>query len=924
MKTFKIFVASSNELKNERQELAKLANSLNNVLEPLNTHVIMVEWEDLDASMGVAHKQEEYNTKLRECEMCIVLYWSKFGIWTKQELDIAYSELRAGNNPKKLYVYFKNGGDKAPTPELTEFRESFDKNYGHFPSDFENFDTLKAHFLLQFMEYQNELLQDSKIVEVKDGKVLVGGKEYVDLANVPFAGNNEEYNRLKEDICELEEDLEDMDPENPRYERKSKRLTELRESLKEKEDALWNSAISITKLRNQKSSERLQRAIVAFEQGDDKGANAILKEEDIYCDAQHNISLIKLGEEGKEGLKGNIEQLLLKIELLRPDYDDDLKARNEAYNQITVLLNKVIEYSTILYGEYSEETLRFYFPKRISYFDQPKRELPFVEKALYIAKHLYTENSKDVICIYERLSRIHRSIGDTDSLKKDLEAIINLTGNVYGEQSTKYLDAVIDYAGVINWEGNEACNIWYEKAISICKALNDTKRLRDIYKSLLIRYIENKDWDNVEHIITNIKSTASSKEELLEILLHLQRTRVKQIEKSILTDALAIAEELNITEAKAEIYRRLARIYERRGDNETAVTYYKKIISTDVREKNTRYSYDYTKDAFEELANLYVQKGEYTLAIEYANQILDLVKDDGEDQDIADHYHLLSHIHRRAYKFDEAIEYKLKEIEIKETGVKSYRLRSSYNTLAKLYIRTDQADEALKIYKMLLEKKMATEHSIYQDMAYAYIEKGDIDIAEMYYRKSLDMLLEKKDLLIWADVSTREYNNYSIADAYCKLAWFYNYTQRYAEAQQALDLSFEAKSREWGRLRGRNIWQAIIHRGNKEYQKAIEIFEAEAEAKRMEVGDSQVEIARTLLEWGKADEALSTIQKVEDIKKTAEDYYHETLGLIYKAMNDLEKAKAEFEECLAIRKRTYAPRRAIRNAEELIESLTKN
>lgn len=917
MKTFKIFVASSNELEKERQELAKLANSLNNVLEPLNTHVIMVEWEDLDASMGVVHKQEEYNTKLRECEMCIVLYWSKFGIWTKQELDIAYSELRAGNNPKKLYVYFKNGGDKTPTPELTEFRESFDKNYGHFPSDFENFDTLKAHFLLQFMEYQNELLQDSKIVEVKDGKVLVGGKEYVDLANVPFAGNNEEYNRLKEDICELEEDLEDMDPENPRYDRKSKRLKELRDSLKEKEDALWNSALAITKLRTQKSSERLQRAIVAFEQGDDKGANAILKEEEIYSDAQHNISLIKLGEEGKEGLKGNIEELLLKIKLLRPNYDDDLKAQNEAYNQITVLQNKVIEYSTILYGEYSEETLKYC--RRIFFHQQRKRELPFIEKALDIAKHLYTENSKEVICIYERLSRIHQSIGDTDSLKKDLEAIINLTGNVYGEQSTEYLDAIIVYAGVINWEGDETCNIWYEKAISICKALNDTKRLRDIYESLLIRYIENKDWDNVEQIITNIKSTASSKEELLEILLHLQRTRVKQIEKSILTDALAIAEDLDDKESIAEIYQGLAKIHERRGNDETAEEYYKKVISIGIRKKATGYI-DYTKNALKRLANLYVQKGEYTLAIEYANQILDLVKDDGEDLDIADHYHLLSHIHRLAYEFDKAIEYKLKEIEIEKTGVKSYRLRCSYNTLAKLYIRTDQADEALKIYKMLLEKKMATEHSIYQDMAYVYSVMGDIDNTEMFYKKSLEELLKEKELLTWVNKFETDHNIYCIADAYCKLAWFYNYTQRYAEAQQALDLSFQADSR----LGGRNRLQAIIHRGNKEYQKAIEIFEAEAEAKRMEVGDSQVEIARTLLEWGKADEALSTIQKVEDIKKTAEDYYHHTLGLIYKAMNDLEKAKAEFEECLAIRKRTYAPRRAISNAEELIESLTKN
>ena len=352
MKTFKIFVASSNELEKERQELAKLANSLNNVLEPLNTHVIMVEWEDLDASMGVAHKQEEYNTKLRECEMCIVLYWSKFGIWTKQELDIAYSELRAGNNPKKLYVYFKNGGDKAPTPELTEFRESFDKNYGHFPSDFENFDTLKAHFLLQFMEYQNELLQDSKIVEVKDGKVLVGGKEYVDLANVPFAGNNEEYNRLKKDIKKTERLLAGMDTDDPEYEEYTKDLQQLQEKLSSMESNLWDTALMYTNLCNKKCSERLQQAMDLFAKGENERAKDILNEDVIERDIEHNLSLIK---SGKNAAVNNIDSYKFKRSLLRNSHkEEDIVHARE-------LSEKILNFCIQIGGEICDLTADAYF-----------------------------------------------------------------------------------------------------------------------------------------------------------------------------------------------------------------------------------------------------------------------------------------------------------------------------------------------------------------------------------------------------------------------------------------------------------------------------------------------------------------------------------------------------------------------------------
>ena len=199
MKTIKIFIASSNELEKERLLMASLANDLSTKLEKVGIQVIAVEWENLDASMGAPHKQEEYNEKLRECDMCMVLYWTKFGMYTKTELDTAYNEKITGKNPQKLWVYFKEIDDpsKQPTEELKEFRDSFPTKYGHFYTPFANFDTLKAHFLLQFMEYQSQALQGKSIVEVKDGKVTIEGKEYVNLQNVPFAGNNEEYNNLQ-------------------------------------------------------------------------------------------------------------------------------------------------------------------------------------------------------------------------------------------------------------------------------------------------------------------------------------------------------------------------------------------------------------------------------------------------------------------------------------------------------------------------------------------------------------------------------------------------------------------------------------------------------------------------------------------------------------------------------------------------------
>ena len=219
-------------------------------------------------------------------------------MYTKTELDTAYKELQAGNNPRKLYVYFKNGAE--PTEELKEFRDSFPTRYGHFFTPFENFDTLKAHFLLQFMEYQSQVLINTNAIEIKDGKVVFGGIEYVNLKNVPFAGNNEEYNEIKDEIAELQEDLENLSPDSPRYAKKSEKLQKLQEKLSKMENSLWDTALMITRLSTTKCSERLKRAMDLFTAGDNKGAQAVLNEEEIERDVEHNLHLIQLGEEGKK------------------------------------------------------------------------------------------------------------------------------------------------------------------------------------------------------------------------------------------------------------------------------------------------------------------------------------------------------------------------------------------------------------------------------------------------------------------------------------------------------------------------------------------------------------------------------------------------------------------------------------------------
>ena len=111
MKTIKIFVASSEEMREERLELADFFSHLNRIFKCRGFELEISKWEYLDESMGPAHKQQEYNEEIKTCDLCLVLYWTRLGSYTVEELTTAYNELKAGRKPYKLYVYFKEPGE---------------------------------------------------------------------------------------------------------------------------------------------------------------------------------------------------------------------------------------------------------------------------------------------------------------------------------------------------------------------------------------------------------------------------------------------------------------------------------------------------------------------------------------------------------------------------------------------------------------------------------------------------------------------------------------------------------------------------------------------------------------------------------------------------------------------------------------------
>ena len=142
MKTICSFIASSSELKRERMELVDLMQDMNDILVEHSIKLKPVLWEYMDSSMRAERKEDEYLAKLRESEICIVLFWQILGEYTVEELDVAIKEMRSGGCPKEVHVLFKEPAENA-SEELISFKEDFNNKYQLHPKTFNDISSLR-------------------------------------------------------------------------------------------------------------------------------------------------------------------------------------------------------------------------------------------------------------------------------------------------------------------------------------------------------------------------------------------------------------------------------------------------------------------------------------------------------------------------------------------------------------------------------------------------------------------------------------------------------------------------------------------------------------------------------------------------------------------------------------------------------------
>ena len=344
MKNITVFLASSDELKNDRNSFHSLVASLDEIFEPRGYRIRCRRWEDFSAFCTGTRTQDDYNRIVRASDICICMFHRKAGEYTIEEFNQALDEYVKNQSHPKTFVYIRALIEGEMEDEaLKRFKEDLFDRVGHYWCNYATDDAMKLHFVMQLERIIPSVSGNVSVTEgnhfkIENGVVSLYGHKIAELDNLSFAAENPEYLSLKESIARLNTEIARLRATGvaelqPIIDEKQAELYKKRESLNRLESQLFDLALSINKLIGSGTpvSERKRLAIEMFERGNSKGVVEILNEKDIAADAAQARKEIEQGkllvdsgrsliEAGLQKTRSLAEEYVLRAKALMTDY----------------------------------------------------------------------------------------------------------------------------------------------------------------------------------------------------------------------------------------------------------------------------------------------------------------------------------------------------------------------------------------------------------------------------------------------------------------------------------------------------------------------------------------------------------------------------------------------------------------------------
>lgn len=341
MKKIKVFIASSRELSEDRDALSRLISSLNHFYTEKGIYIQTYMCEDEDSNFN-GRKQDEYDENIEDSDIFICLFWTKAGVYTVEEFNVACQKYNENKKPA-IYIYLKDNSNITEEKSLSDFKERLENEMGHFPGRYTHLDTLKFDFLTKWIKFNPVI--DYTAITVRNETVFIhNSPTTINVSKIDFVRNNDEYVNIIRKI----EKAANRVSKYPDDEDFVNELRELKIMQSEFESSIIDTAVMISKLDARQSSARLEQAIAYFQEGDHKKAIAILNTDTIKKEIDYDIvkldKLEVIRNEYQLKVKTHIDELMLKANLIVNQFSfNKFDEVENIYSYVLSVLDKLDE-----------------------------------------------------------------------------------------------------------------------------------------------------------------------------------------------------------------------------------------------------------------------------------------------------------------------------------------------------------------------------------------------------------------------------------------------------------------------------------------------------------------------------------------------------------------------------------------------------
>ena len=721
MRTIKIFLASSDELRQERIAFGNLVRQLDNIYMKRGIHIHLDVWEELDAAFHFRkRKQDEYDEKVRQSDIFVAMFYTRAGQYTLEELDVAIDENSRRDMPTILiYCRDLQPGD-VETAELTEFKHRLEYELEHFSSRYATTDKMHLDFVM-WLQRTESAGQDG--LKVENDNVTLDGVPIARMSQLPFATYNEDYREMKERIASLTAEVEQLQQAVDQMptmtalqdlrQQKQNELIALKDKLESYQSSLLDTARRIAAMQLEKVSGTLQRAKDAFEAGNLAGANALLDE--IAREADSHMERL---EQDQELVHQDIDAFRLQAKTVLAEVNIPIADRIERVAAIYAKADDWARRSAYDREKYAQLLFDYAkFLKDYAYYEEAKqvylRQIPLSEE-------IYGLESEETAMSYNEIGLVYDNQGNYSQALKYYFKGLSIDEGVLG---TNYLCTARDYnniGGVYDSQGNysQALN-YYFKALAICE------------------HVLGIDHPNTATSYNNIGAVYDNQGDYPQALNYYFK-------------ALAIRERVLGTDHPdtATSYNNIGGVYDCQGDYPQALEYYFKALT--IRERVLGTEHPHTATSYNNIGLVYYSQGDYPQALEYYFKALSIDERVlGLDHpSTAGDYNNIGGVYGSQGDYTQALEYLFKSLVICEhvLGTDHPDTATSYNNIGGVYYNQGDCPQALEYYFKALaidERVLGADHPDtardYNNIGGVYDSQGDYPQALDYYQKAFDI-----------------------------------------------------------------------------------------------------------------------------------------------------------------------------------------